>query len=316
MKLWGGRFNAPTNELVERFTQSITFDQQLARYDIMGSLAHVKTLLQGNLIIKSEAETLLDGLHEVLKDIQNNKVNFNIQDEDIHMNIERLLHAKIGSIAGKLHTGRSRNDQVVLDTHLYLREQIYQIVLMILNLQDALLEQTKQHIDTILPGYTHLQRAEPVRLAHHLLAYICMFFRDIERLINNFNSVNICPLGAGALAGSGVKVDRRYTAKLLKFNGIYTNSMDAVSNRDYLIEFHANAAILMVHLSRLGEELVLWSSQEFNFVTIDDAFCTGSSMMPQKKNPDVAELARAKNWTCIWFININSNTFKSTSYDV
>lgn len=294
MKLWGGRFSKPTNLLVDEFTSSINFDHRLAVFDILGSIAHAKTLEKAGILYSAEVDKITKGLHNILQKIKNNTVVFKIEDEDIHMNIERLLHAEIGDLAGKLHTGRSRNDQVALDMHLYLREQVYDIIQQLHNLQHALLEKAEENIDTILPGYTHLQRAEPVRLAHHLLAYIAMFQRDIERLCDSWKRINVSPLGAGALAGSGIKVDRDYSAQLLNFDSIYENSMDAVSDRDYIVEFQANASLIMMHLSRISEEFILWSSQEFGYIELDDSFCTGSSMMPQKKNPDVPELVRGK----------------------
>jgi argininosuccinate lyase len=295
MKLWGGRFTKPTNQLVDEYNASITFDYQLAEFDISGSLAHVNMLGKCGILDQATVTKISDGLRTLRQRLANNELTFQISDEDIHMNIERHLHELIGDDAGKLHTGRSRNDQVALDLHLYLRHHLLQTVEQLTQFNQVLLTQATQHIDTIMPGYTHLQRAEPIRLAHHLLAYVAMFQRDIERLMDNWQRVNISPLGAGALAGSGVAVDRHYVAQLLHFDNLYSNSLDAVSDRDFVVEFLANASLIMLHFSKLSEEIILWSSQEFNFIQLDDAFCTGSSMMPQKKNPDVAELARGKS---------------------
>lgn len=294
MKLWGGRFKQATSELVDEFTSSIGFDQCLAEVDIQGSLAHVNTLGKAEILTSDEVTKISNGLHAILEKVKQGSVEFKVEDEDIHMNIERMLHAEIGDLAGKLHTGRSRNDQVALDLHIYTREQIYSVVEKLHCLQAVLLTKAKQHIDTILPGYTHLQRAEPVRLAHHLCAYVAMFQRDIERLISSWSRVNCSPLGAGAIAGSGIELDRENSAKILSFDSIYLNSMDAVSDRDFIVEFNANISLVMLHLSRISEELILWSSQEFGFIELADTFCTGSSMMPQKKNPDVPELIRGK----------------------
>lgn len=294
MKLWGGRFKKPTDTQVEVFTASIEFDQQLFAVDIIGSLAHVNMLGSCGLLEQQTVRVLTTGLKNIHRKIKQNKIDFTIGDEDIHMNIERALFKEIGDAAGKLHTGRSRNDQVALDVHLYLREQILVLVNQLLTLKQALMGQATAHTDTLLPGYTHLQRAQPVSFAHHLLAYCAMFERDAARLIDSFKRINTLPLGAGALAGSSHPLDREQVAELLHFDALYENSMDAVSDRDFVIEFMSNAAMIMLHLSRLSEELVLWSSQEFNFITLDESYTTGSSMMPQKKNPDVPELVRGK----------------------
>jgi argininosuccinate lyase len=294
MKLWGGRFTKDTDQLVEKFSASIHFDHCLWKVDILGSLAHVKALEKADILTTNEAQTISNGLQLISKKIIAGEVEFSLSDEDIHMNIERLLYDEIGSVAGKLHTGRSRNDQVALDMHLYLREQLLTMISNIQQLQQAIILQADQHIDTILPGYTHLQHAQPVRFAHHLLAYAAMLQRDADRLIDSWARINTLPLGAGAIAGSGFNIDRDYIASLLQFDAIYENSMDAVSDRDFVAEFLAHTAIIMMHLSRLSEEIILWSTQEFSFIELDDAFCTGSSMMPQKKNPDVAELVRGK----------------------
>lgn len=293
-KLWGGRFTKPTHNMVDEFNASIQFDYLLAKYDIQGSIAHAKMLAKCKIITDVEAEMLVQGLKKIASKIVKQEVVFDVKDEDVHMNIERLLHQEIGAVAGKLHTGRSRNDQVALDMHLYVREQMVNAVEKLYALQNALVEKAAQHINTILPGYTHLQRAQPIRLAHHWLAYIAMLQRDINRMQDSYKRTNISPLGAGALAGAGFNLDREFVAEQLKFSDIYHNSMDAVSDRDFVLEFIFNSATIMMHLSRLSEELILWSSREFNFVEIDDAYATGSSMMPQKKNPDVAELVRGK----------------------
>ena len=294
MKLWGGRFTKATDKLVEEYTASIQFDQQLWKEDITGSLAHVAMLGKCGIIGEDEAATIAEGLKKVAKLIEEGKAEFTISNEDVHMNVEKMLLDEVGPVGGKLHTGRSRNDQVATDMHLYLRARVVELVALIAQVQDALLEQAKANVDTILPGYTHLQRAQPILFAHHLMAYYSMFQRDAERMMDSFKRINVLPLGAGALAGTTFPIDREYVAKLLKFDAIYTNSLDAVSDRDFIIEFLGNASLLMAHLSRLCEEMILWMSNEFNFVELDDAFCTGSSIMPQKKNPDVAELVRGK----------------------
>lgn len=294
MKLWAGRFSKQTHALVDEYNASIRFDYQLANYDIEGSLAHVRMLRHCALISAADADQIIEGLMTIQQQIKQGKVSFCLEDEDIHMNIERLLHEITGDVAGQLHTGRSRNDQVALDMHLYLRHHLVGIVQQLDEFLRVLHDMAKEHVDTIMPGYTHLQRAEPLRFAHHLLAYFNMFHRDVNRLRDSFPRINQCPLGAGALAGSGVAIDREYLAELLQFDSIYTNSLDAVSDRDFIVEFLSNMSLVMMHFSKLSEELILWSSQEFSFVQLDDAFCTGSSMMPQKKNPDVCELARGK----------------------
>lgn len=294
MKLWGGRFNQDTNALVDEYNASIQFDQALAEFDIQGSIAHVAMLGKCHLISQESMQTIQGGLYQIREMLKNNQVTFSIADEDIHMNLERLLFDIIGEEAGKLHTGRSRNDQVALDLHLYLRYHLIQIIAKLHHLKTVLVDLAEAHIDVLMPGYTHLQRAEPVRFAHHMMAYFFMFMRDCQRLINLFHSINISPLGAGALAGSGVAVDRAYVASLLNFDGTYENSLDAVSNRDFIAEFLFDASLVMMHFSKISEEIILWSSQEFSFISLDDQFCTGSSMMPQKKNPDVVELARGK----------------------
>lgn len=294
MKLWGGRFNKPTDELVEQYNASIHFDQRLAQYDILGSIAHVSMLDHCGIISETDAHTIQCGLERLAERAKRGDIEFRIADEDIHMNIERLLTEDIGEVAGKLHTGRSRNDQVALDIRLFLRDHSVAIIQALVDLQTALLHQAQQHCNTILPGYTHLQRAQPIVFGHHLHAYLMMFQRDIERLQSSWPRINTLPLGAGALAGTTFPIDRQYVAAQLHFDAICQNSIDAVSDRDFIVEFIANASLIMTHISRLSEELIIWSSQEFAFIELDDAFCTGSSMMPQKKNPDVAELGRGK----------------------
>mgnify|MGYP001192846907 FL=1 len=294
MKLWGGRFTKPTNQLVDEYTASITFDKQMWRQDIVGSLAHVAMLGKCGILPMEEVRQIIAGLKRVKDKIERGQVEFRVAHEDVHMNIEKMLIEEIGPVGGKLHTGRSRNDQVATDMHLYLREKLMEIIQLAMYLQEALLEKAEQHLDTVMPGYTHLQRAQPVLFGYHLMAYVSMLQRDIERMTETWKRVNVLPLGAGALAGTTFPIDRKFVAELLQFDGIYPNSMDAVSDRDFIVEFLADSALLMTHLSRLCEELVIWSSQEFSFVELDDEFCTGSSIMPQKKNPDVAELVRGK----------------------
>ncbi|MFC4601643.1 argininosuccinate lyase [Cohnella hongkongensis] len=293
-KLWGGRFTKQTDQLVEEYTASITFDKELAEEDIQGSLAHVAMLGKCGILPADDVETIKAGLLKVREKIRGGEQQFLIADEDIHMNIEKALIEEIGPVGGKLHTGRSRNDQVATDMHLYLRKRVVEFVEMLRKLQAALIGQAKQNLDTIVPGYTHLQRAQPILFAHHLMAYVSMFGRDIERLQDSYKRIDALPLGAGALAGTTFAIDRHFTAEQLNFGRVYENSLDAVSDRDFIVEFLAGASLIMTHLSRLSEELILWSSTEFQFVELDDAFCTGSSIMPQKKNPDVPELVRGK----------------------
>lgn len=293
-KLWGGRFTKETNKLVEEYTASISFDQQLAMEDIEGSLAHVQMLGECTIIPQEDAELIKQGLLKIKKKIEQGEVEFTVALEDIHMNIEKLLIDEIGPVGGKLHTGRSRNDQVATDMHLYLKHKTEEMIGLVENVQQAFLMQAKDNVETIIPGYTHLQRAQPISFAHHVMTYFWMLERDKERLQDSFKRVNILPLGAGALAGTTFPINRERVADILGFDQIYPNSMDAVSDRDFILEFLSIASILMTHISRLSEELVIWSSQEFQFVELDDSFCTGSSIMPQKKNPDVPELLRAK----------------------
>ncbi|MFC5528914.1 argininosuccinate lyase [Cohnella yongneupensis] len=293
-KLWGGRFTKQTDQLVEEYTASITFDKELAEEDIQGSLAHVTMLGKCGILPADDVEKIKDGLLKVRQSILRGDHKFEVADEDIHMSIEKALIEEIGPVGGKLHTGRSRNDQVATDMHLYLRKRVVEFVEQLRKLQEALVGQAKQNLDTIVPGYTHLQRAQPILFAHHLMAYVSMFGRDIERLQDSYKRIDMLPLGAGALAGTTFAIDRHFTAEQLNFGRVYENSLDAVSDRDFIVEFLANASLIMTHLSRLSEELILWSSTEFQFVELDDAFCTGSSIMPQKKNPDVPELVRGK----------------------
>jgi argininosuccinate lyase len=293
-KLWGGRFTKETNKLVEEFTASISFDQKLAKEDIEGSLAHVQMLGECEIIPLEDAEKIKEGLLAIKEMVENDEVTYLVEHEDIHMNIEKLLIDQIGQTGGKLHTGRSRNDQVATDMHLYLRNKTVEIINLVENVQQALIHQAKDNVDTLIPGYTHLQRAQPVSFAHHLMAYFWMFERDKERLQDSFKRVNWLPLGAGALAGTTFPINRELVAEILGFDTVYPNSMDAVSDRDFILEFLSIGSIIMTHISRLSEELVIWSSQEFQFIELDDSFCTGSSIMPQKKNPDVPELLRAK----------------------
>ncbi len=293
-KLWGGRFTKQTDQLVEEYTASILFDKALAEEDIQGSLAHVTMLGKCGILPLEDVEKIKDGLLKVQGMIRSGELAYSVSDEDIHMNIEKKLIDEIGPVGGKLHTGRSRNDQVATDMHLYLRKRVVEFVGLLMKLQEALIEQAKKNRETIFPGYTHLQRAQPILFAHHMMAYVSMFQRDIERLQDSYKRINILPLGAGALAGTTFPIDRHFVASQLGFDRVYENSLDAVSDRDFILEFLANASFIMMHLSRFCEEMVLWSSTEFSFIELDDAFCTGSSIMPQKKNPDVAELVRGK----------------------
>ena len=294
-KLWGGRFQTGTDASVEAFTASIDVDARLYRHDIAGSIAHAKMLGRQRIISAADAERIVRGLKEIEAEIDAGEFSFSPADEDIHMNIERRLTEKIGAAGGRLHTARSRNDQVALDMRLYLREEVGRILGNLEDLHTELARTARRHVDVMMPGYTHLQRAQPVLFAHHLLAYLDMFDRDRERFSDALKRINVLPLGSGALAGTTFPIDREYVAKLLGFPRVSTNSIDAVSDRDFLIEFVSAAAIVFVHLSRLSEELVLWSSQEFGFIELPDAYATGSSMMPQKKNPDVPELIRGKS---------------------
>lgn len=294
MKLWGGRFEKTTDALVEDFHSSISFDQRLYKQDIQGSIAHARMLGQVGVISATEANQIIEGLQDILKDIQSGKVEFEVGAEDIHMNIEKLLTERIGVVGKKVHTGRSRNDQVALDLRLFLRAEIDKTKDLMAKLINTLLDLAEEHRETWMPGYTHLQKAQPITFSHHLLAYVQMFLRDMGRLNDTRKRLNYSPLGSGAMAGTTFHLDREAVAQELGFDGVTLNSLDGVSDRDFAIEFLSSASIGMMHLSRLCEELVFWSSGEFQFVSMDDGYSTGSSIMPQKKNPDVAELVRGK----------------------
>lgn len=293
-KLWKGRFSKAANASAEEFNASIEFDQRLYSQDIKGSIAHGKMLAKQGILTKEEALLIESSLLDILKDIEAGTVKFSIAQEDIHMNIESILTERIGAAGKKLHTARSRNDQVAVDIRLYLKEEMLQIEALLDSLKETLHGLASKHQDTVMPGYTHLQRAQPVTLAYHLLAYYQMFKRDKERFEDCFKRTDYLPLGSGALAGTTYNTDREYLAKELDFANVCPNAMDAVSDRDFAIEFLSCCSITMMHLSRFCEELIIWSSTEFNFIEMDDAFSTGSSIMPQKKNPDMAELIRGK----------------------
>jgi len=293
-KLWGGRFTQPTDAFVEEFTASIDFDKRLYHQDIRGSIAHARMLGKQGIIPLADVESIVHGLQEILMQIDSGAFDFSVSLEDIHMNIEARLSAAIGEAGKRLHTGRSRNDQVALDIRLYLRDEIVEITTYLDLLIDALLTQAEDNLDTFMPGFTHLQSAQPILFAHHLMAYVEMFKRDKGRLDDCSRRLNVLPLGAGALAGTTFPIDREYVAEQLDFPAITRNSLDSVSDRDFALEFLAGASILMMHLSRFSEELILWSTSAFRFVELSDSFCTGSSIMPQKKNPDVPELVRGK----------------------
>jgi argininosuccinate lyase len=293
-KPWAGRFKQRTSGAVESFTESISFDKRLWRHDIEGSIAHAKMLGKQGIISKKDSHAIVRGLREIGGEISAEKFHFRSELEDIHMNIEAALVKKIGPAGKKLHTARSRNDQVTLDLRLYLREETRSIISLITKLQRTILKISGEHLNTIMPGYTHLQRAQPVLLSHYLLAYVEMLQRDKDRFEDCLSRMDVLPLGACALAGTSLPTDRAYVAELLGFKAIAGNSIDAVSDRDFALEFLACASITVMHLSRLAEELVLWSTEEFKFIEISDTFTTGSSIMPQKKNPDVAELIRGK----------------------
>jgi len=293
-KPWGGRFREKTSKVLDSFTESISFDRRLWKYDIQGSIAHARMLGRQGIITKEDSLKIANGLEEIAKDIERGKFTFREDLEDVHMNIEAVLIRKIGDTGRKLHTARSRNDQVALDLRLYVREELKEIISLIKQFQKILINVAIKHLNALMPGYTHLQRAQPVLLSHHLLAYVEMLQRDVERAYDCLKRVNRLPLGACALAGTTLPIDRDYVAELLAFDSVAQNSIDAVSDRDFAIELLANAAILIMHLSRFAEELILWSTEEFKFIELPDAFTTGSSIMPQKKNPDVAELVRGK----------------------
>ena len=294
MKLWGGRFTKETNKLVHNFNASISFDSRMYKEDINGSIAHVAMLAKQGILNDEEKASITEGLNSILNDIETGRLEFDDEYEDIHSFVEAHLISRIGDAGKKLHTGRSRNDQVALDMKLYTRNEILEMDKLIVNLLNSLLKIMKENIDTIMPGFTHLQKAQPVTLAHHMGAYFEMFKRDRDRLKDIYSRMNYCPLGSGALAGTTYPLDREYTAELLGFEGATLNSMDSVSDRDYLIEFLSAMSVIMMHLSRFCEEITIWNSNEYRFIEIDDSYSTGSSIMPQKKNPDIAELIRGK----------------------
>ena len=294
MKLWAGRFQKQTDEMVNSFNSSIGFDARLYKQDITGSMAHTRMLASCGIISQADAQRICAGLQQILLDIEAGKIAFSAENEDIHMNIETLLTERIGDAGKRLHTARSRNDQVALDFRMYLRGETGSIKAMLLELEDTLVSLAEQHQNTVMPGYTHLQRAQPITFAQHLLAYGSMFRRDITRLEDCRVRMNECPLGSGALAGTTYPIDRFQTAKALGFDAPVANSLDGVSDRDYAIELLSDLSLIMMHLSRFCEEIILWCSWEFKFIELDDAYATGSSIMPQKKNPDVAELVRGK----------------------
>ena len=294
MKLWGGRFEKATNGLVDDFHSSIRFDQRLARQDITGSIAHATMLGEQGIIPKADADAIVEGLKSILADVEAGKVEFELDAEDIHMNVEKLLTERIGEAGKRLHTGRSRNDQVALDCRMYVKESAKEAISYQRELCETLLAIAKAHAGSIMPGYTHMQRAQPVTLGHHMMAYFQMFSRDMQRMKEVYQHADVCPLGCGALAGTTYPLNRARTAELLGFSSVALNSLDGVSDRDFVCDYLYAASVCMMHLSRFCEELILWNSHEFKFVEMDDGFATGSSIMPQKKNPDVAELIRGK----------------------
>jgi argininosuccinate lyase len=293
-KPWGGRFTQDTNELTEEFTASISFDKRLFRFDIKGSMAYCEVLAKAGIISQNEKQKIIQALQEIEQEIEKGVFPFSTHLEDIHMHIEEKLIAKIGETGGKLHTGRSRNDQIALDMRLYVKDEVADILNRVTVLQTSLVTLADKHIEVIMPGYTHLRKAQPILFSHHVMAYYEMFKRDRERLADALKRIDVLPLGSGALAGTSYPIDREYLAELLGFAAVSQNSIDAVSDRDFVVEFLAHCALLMMHLSRLCEELIIWSSPEFGFLRLPQAFCTGSSIMPQKANPDVLELIRAK----------------------
>ena len=294
MKLWGGRFQKETNHLVDDFHSSISFDKRLYAQDIRGSMAHAKMLCRQGILSPEDEKAIQEGLQGILADMQAGKIEFPPESEDIHMLVESILTERIGEAGKRLHTGRSRNDQVATDMHLYAKDTCDDTLALLRELEELLLELAEKHCEDVMPGYTHLQRAQPVTLGHHLMAYFEMFKRDMIRVRNAKAAADVCPLGSGALAGTTYPLDREFTAREMGFSAVGMNSLDGVSDRDFLLDYLSAASIGMMHLSRFCEEMVLWSSLEFSFVTMDDGFATGSSMMPQKKNPDVAELIRGK----------------------
>ena len=307
-QLWGGRFSKTTDEMINEFQASIGFDKRMYHEDIAGSIAHATMLEKCGILTTEDRDKIVGGLRDILAQIERGEFSFDIALEDIHMNIEKRLTEAIGEAGGRLHTARSRNDQVALDTHMYVRRQVVEVQRLIEDLQRALVETAAKYSDVIMPGYTHLQRAQPILFSHHLMAYFAMLSRDFARFRGVYARADIMPLGAGALAGTTFPIDREFVARQLNFEHIYHNSLDAVSDRDYIMEFLSAAS--MVHLSRLSEETILWCSREFSFVELDDAHCTGSSMMPQKKNPDVSELVRGKTGRVIGHLMAMLTTVK------
>ena len=293
-KVWGGSFEAQPEDWVDDFNASIDFDKNLIDQDIQGSIAHATMLANQHIISQDDAKTIIEGLKEIQVDAHQNKIEFKASLEDIHLNIEHELIQRVGEVGGKLHTGRSRNDQVATDMHLYTKEEVLEIIELIKSLQQTILKIANTHIDTIMPGYTHLQRAQPISFAHHIMTYFWMLERDKSRFQDSIKRIDISPLGAAALSGTTHPIDRHETQSLLNFSAIYENSLDAVSDRDYIVETLHNISLTMVHLSRFSEEIIFWSTDEAKFITLSDAFSTGSSIMPQKKNPDMAELIRGK----------------------
>lgn len=293
-KAWGGRFEAQPEDWVDDFNASIDFDKNLIDQDIQGSIAHATMLANQHIISQDDAKTIIEGLKEIQVDAHQNKIEFKASLEDIHLNIEHELIQRVGEVGGKLHTGRSRNDQVATDMHLYTKEEVLEIIELIKSLQQTILKIANTHIDTIMPGYTHLQRAQPISFSHHIMTYFWMLERDKSRFQDSIKRIDISPLGAAALSGTTHPIDRHETQSLLNFSAIYENSLDAVSDRDYIVETLHNISLTMVHLSRFSEEIIFWSTDEAKFITLSDAFSTGSSIMPQKKNPDMAELIRGK----------------------
>ena len=293
-KLWGGRFQTTAEKWVDEFGASIGFDQQLVLEDIDGSIAHVTMLGLQNILPQDDVELIKDGLLQLKEKAQNGELTFLVENEDIHLNIEKMLIDLIGPVGGKLHTGRSRNDQVATDMHLFLKKRVPEVMSLIEAFQKTILQQAEQHVETIAPGYTHLQRAQPISFAHHLMVYFWQLERDKARFSESMARIDLSPLGAGAMAGTTFPIDRLKSAELLGFSNVYENSMDAVSDRDFIVEFLSNSSLLMTHLSRFAEEIIIWSTDEFKFIELSDAFSTGSSIMPQKKNPDMAELIRGK----------------------
>lgn len=293
-KLWGGRFQKSAESWVDEFGASIGFDQQLVLEDITGSVAHVTMLGKCGILPQADVTAILAGLATLQDKAVKGELVFEVANEDIHLNLEKMLIDEIGPVGGKLHTGRSRNDQVATDMHLFLKNRVTEIIELLTAFQQTIVAQAEQHVETIAPGYTHLQRAQPISFAHHLLTYFWMLERDKARFTESLKRIDISPLGAGAMAGTTFPIDRELSAELLGFSSVYANSMDAVSDRDFIVEFLSNSSLVMAHLSRFAEEIILWSTDEFKFIELDDAFSTGSSIMPQKKNPDMAELIRGK----------------------